>query len=598
MPLTPFSGPLGSKRAAHLLRRATFGPTKDDIDTYSGKSASDAVQLLFSATLPTPEPPIDTKTGTEWAVSGQSDANSGEGELQDFFKGWFIAQMMSNGVDTSISLQYSAREKIVFFMHTVLTAITSKIDNSRALYFQNQLFRLFALDKNAGAKVNFLELTKKISVDNAMLRLLDGNLNVNGSPNENYARELLELYTIGRGLEGHVPETTQPGDYYVYTEQDVQAAAKALSGWDFDEKLLKQPLANLNIDPDTLLPRGVVKGSPTNASAHDNTPKTFSDRFAGQVIQRSTDQVKFPGTGPTEASAYDEISQLIDMIYSKRETALNICRRVYRFYVYHNITQDIDDNIISPLADTFTAGGFKLQPVLEELFRSQHFYDAAGGVNDDNFGGIIRSPLDLVIGTYRLFDITLPDYKTAPGDLYIRTDDILGQLSLMGMNFYEPYDVAGYDAYHQFPIFHRAWISTNYLTQRYSFIRQLQEVGMMKPGDPKIDAYQFVFNKIAPGTASDAKHLIIELAKYFLPQNEHLTFDTNADESAGAELTAERLNYFLTAFLKSPPIDVDPEGTWTDRWSHPENYKEPEVVIGQLRSLFNAMLQSPEYQLY
>jgi hypothetical protein len=90
----------------------------------------------------------------------------------------------------------------------------------------------------------------------------------------------------------------------------------------------------------------------------------------------------------------------------------------------------------------------------------------------------------------------------------------------------------------------------------------------------------------------------MDLIKYFLPQNENLTFDTNADEAAGAELTAERLNYFLTAFLKSPPIDVDPEGTWTDRWLHPENYQEPEVVIGQLRSLFNAMLQSPEYQLY
>lgn len=588
MPLTPFPGPLGLKGAAHLLRRATFGPTKDEIDTYKGMTASLAVQQLFAATLPTPDAPIDPETGKEWAVGGTTAANSGEGDLQEFFKGWFIAQMMSSGVDASLSLQYAAREKIVFFMHTVLTAITSKIDSSRALYFQNQLFRLYALDKNAGVKVNFKELTKKVSTDNSMLRLLDGNLNVNGSPNENYARELLELYTIGRGLEGHVPATTEPGDYFVYREQDVQAAARVLSGWDFDETFS-------NIDADTSLPRGKVKGNPTNASAHDNTPKTFSDRFNGQVIQRSTDQVLFPGTNATEATAMDEISQLIDMIYTKRETAMNICRRVYRYFVYHNISQQIDDTIVSSLADTFTSSGFKLQPVLEELFKSQHFYDAASGVNDDNFGGIIRSPLDLMIGTYRLFEIPLPDYKTAAAELYASTGQMINELSSMGMHFYEPYDVAGYDAYHQYPIFHRAWISTNYLTQRYDFIRSLQETSMANP-NAKINAYQFVFNKIAPGVASDAKQLIIELAQYFLPQAENLTFDTNADDNAG--LTAERLNYFLTAFLKSPPIDVDPEGTWTDRWLHPENYQEPEVVIGQLRALFNAMLQSPEYQLY
>ncbi|HZY80921.1 MAG TPA: DUF1800 family protein [Cyclobacteriaceae bacterium] len=589
MPLAPFSGPLGLKRAAHLLRRATFGPNKSDIDTFSAMTAADAVQQLFQGTLPTPDAPIDPETGKEWAVAGTIEGvSSGEGDLQEYFKGWFIAQMMSSGIDPALSLKYSAREKIVFFIHTVLTAITTKIDSSRALYFQNQLFRMFALDKDGDEKVNFKVLTKKVSVDNAMLRLLDGNLNVNGSPNENYARELLELYTIGRGLEGHVPETTQPGDYYVYREQDVQAAARVLSGWDFDNTFK-------NIDPDTLLPRGKTKGSP-NASSHDNTSKTFSDRFEGQVIQRSTDQVLFPGTNATEATAYDEISQLIDMIYSKRETALNICRRVYRFYVYHQISQEIDNTIISELADTFTNNEFKLQPVLEELFRSQHFYDAAAGVTDDNFGGIIRSPLDLMLGTYRMFEITLPDYKTAPAELYKRTGAMLGQLSGMGMNFYEPYDVAGYDAYHQFPIFHRAWISTNYLTMRYDFIRKLLEIGMMEPGVPKIEPYQYVFNKIAPGTASNAKELIKELIRYWFPQSDNLTFDTAVDDNAG--LTAERLNYFLSAFLKAFEIDTDPEGAWTDRWLHPEKYQEPEVVVNQLKDLFNALMQSPEYQLY
>ncbi len=586
MPLTPFAGTLGHKRAAHLLRRATFGPTKEQIDTFASLTAQQAVQQLFSGTLPTPTAPLDPKTGKEWAVAGTTAANSGEGDLQEYVKGWMIAQMMSVGVDPTLSLAYSAREKVVFFIHTVLTAINSKIDSSRALYFQNQLFRMYALDKTSDVKVNFKELTKKVSVDNAMLRLLDGYLNVNGSPNENYARELLELYTIGRGLEGHAPAGTAPGDYFVYREADVQAAARVLSGWDFDNSFS-------NIDPDTLLPRGKVKGSPTNASAHDNTPKTFSDRLDGKVIQRPTDPILFPGTGPTEATCLDEISQLIDLIYSKPETARNICRRIYRFFVYHNITQTIDDTIVAELADTFTSNGFKLQPVLEDLFASQHFYDAAALVTDDNFGGIIRSPLDLMLGTYRMFGITLPDAATAPADLYARTSQMLGQLSSMGMNFYEPYDVAGYDAYHQFPIFHRNWISTNYLTRRYEFIRLLQDPQMMEPGAPKIDAYQYVFNHINTSVAADAKLLVMELVKYLLPQSDNLTFNTAADDNSG--LTAERLNYFLTAFIKTPLFDTDPEGEWTYRWTTKD---EIEVVIGQLRSLLNALMQSPEYQLY
>lgn len=583
MPLTPFAGTLGIKRASHLLHRATFGAKKSEVDAFASMTADQAVQQLFQSPLPDPVLPIDTETGAGWLLLPESDANSGDTDLQEFFKGWFIGQMLSPDIPATQSLAYGTREKTVFFIHTVLTTIQTKVDSSRALYFQNQLFRLYAFDKAKDEKFNFKELTKKACVDNAMLRLLDGNLNVSGNPNENYARELCELYTIGRGLEGTLPPVTDPGDYFVYREQDIQEAARVLSGWDFDNSFS-------NVDQDTLLPRGKVRGSPTNASSHDNTQKVFSDRFNNQTIQRSTDPILFPGTGPTEASAFDEISQLIEMLYGKPETARNICRRIYRYYVYHNITPDIDNSIVAEMAATFQQNEYKLQPVLEELFKSQHFYDAAAQVTDDTFGGIIKSPLDLLIGTYRFFDLKLPNATTAAADFYAYTGELVSAMSGMGMHFYEPYDVAGYDAYHQFPIYHRSWISTNYLAKRYEFIRSLQETG---GGMMTLDAYQFVFNNIPTAIASNARLLIIELAKYLFPVHDNLTFDPAADDNSG--LTAERLNYFLTAFLKSPEIDTDPEGEWTRRW---QTSDEIEVVIGQLRNLLNAMMQSPEYQLY
>jgi len=604
MPLPALTDPLDIKRAAHLLHRASFGATLDDIKAFALLTPATAVAKLFQSDLPDPELPLDSKTNNDWLLTGVTEANSGDGDLQEFFKGWLIAQMLSQGIPSDQSLSYSTREKVVFFIHTILTTIQSKVDSSRALYFQNQLYRLFAFDKSETAKVNFKELTKKVSVDNAMLHLLDGNLNVNGSPNENYARELHELYTIGRGLEGSLPEVTDPGDYFVYREQDIQAAAKVLSGWDIvnfgaggigkipDPSLPGySPDPNIPVDSDTGLPRAKVRGTPGNASGHDNTSKQFSDRFDNKII--APDPILVSGSNATELSALKEIDDLIELIYSKPETAKNICRRIYRFYVYHDITPEIDGTIITEMAATFQANGFKIQSVLEELFKSQHFYDAAAGVNDDNFGGIIKSPLDLMIGTFRFFGIELPSFKLDAKSFYEKTDDLIAELSLMGMHFYEPFDVAGYDAYHQYPIYHRSWISTNYLTRRYELIKKLTVDNLMTEGALKIDLVDFVKTKIPNATAVNARSLIIYLAQYLLPLSDNLTYDSATDDNSG--LTAERMNYFLTAFLKSPQIDADPEERWAFRWG---NQQDNEVIVNQLQSLFNAMMQSPEYQLY
>ncbi len=573
MPLPEFSGTLGVKRAAHLLRRATFGATKPQIDTFATYTPVQAITQLFRQSLPDPVLPIDPETGTEWFLSGTTDANSEGFELENFFKRWVIGQMVSSGISPAQTLAYSAREKTIFFLHTHFTAIAEKIGSSRAMYFQNQLCRLYALDAlNPDPLVNIKELTKKISVDNAMIRLLDGNQNVKGSVNENYARELLELYSIGRGLEANLallPPATEAGDYIIYKEQDVQAAAKVLSGWQFDNTFS-------NTDIDTTLPRGKVGDNPLNASRHDNDPKVFSNRFGDAVIQ--PDPLLLNGGNATEASALDEISQLIELIYAQTETPMNICRKLYRFFVYHEITTALDSTIIAQMASAFISGGYKIQPVIENLLRSQHFYEANAGEDDDNFGAIIKSPLDLVNGYIRFFNIPVPT-MASPAAFYEFTGEVLQQSGKMGIDFYQPFDVAGYDAYHQFPIYNRSWISVNYLTNRYNFIRTNISTGQM--GMFQFDPIAFVEANIPNVIASNAPMLVLELTQYLLPVDD-------------AGLTSERLNYFLATFLS----DIDPPGTeqaaWTNRWT---NRIGMDTVRGQLENLFNAMLQSPEYQL-
>lgn len=583
MPLTELTGPLGRKRAAHLLRRATFGATNDQITQFESMTAAQAVATLFHQALPLPGPPLDLQTGLEWMTTGRTDANSEEGTLETYFLSWHIGQMMSVGISPADSLAYSAREKIVWFLHTHFTTIKSKVASTRALYFQNLLFRHFALDgMDAAPELNFKELTVKISVDNAMLRLLDGELNVAGNPNENYARELLELYSIGRGLEGTFPDGLEQGDYFVYTEQDVQAAARVLSGWQFDEDFA-------NLDVDTGLPRGTVRGSTLNAGSHDNNPKQFSSRFNNAVI--TPDPLLLNGGNATEASGLDEIAQLIDLIYSKPETARHICWKVYRFFAYAphdryepgSAVAAIDDAVITSLAETFINSGYKLLPVIEDLLTSEYFYDHyTVDLPFDNFGGLIKSPLDLVTGTLRAFDFAIPDMTTDLARYYDITGEMLATVNALGMPFYEPYDVAGYDAYHQWPIYHRSWITPNTLTRRYEFISQVFNTS--DPGMLAIDPLVYVTNNFN-AIGGNANELIIAVAQALLPVANNLTFDDANDDNS--TLSLNRLNYFKARFMQG--FD---DAYWTNRW----NRNAPDLNV-QLAFLFNAMLQSPEYQL-
>lgn len=576
MPLITYQGVLGPTRAAHLLRRVTFGPTIEQINQFATLTAQEAIVLLFDDQVPDPRLPVNPETGQDWLLTGMLGAERSLSSLKEHFIMWLIGLAMDN----SQAVSFSVREKIVYFLHTHLTTEAGKVGNSRFLYFQNELFRQFAFDGNKPPEISFKNLLKKVSIDNATLRFLDGNQNVKGSPNENYARELMELYSIGRGLEGTFPTNLPQGDYLNYTEEDVQAAARILSGFKVDDSFSA-------IDLETNIPRG--KASP---GAHDNTEKQFSSRFNNAVIR--PDPTLLQNGQPTEESMIDEIGQLIEMIMVQPESALYICRKIYRFYVYHDINPELQNTIINEMASTFIGNGYKIQAVIEELVQSEHFYEAvASSDDDDKFGAIIKSPLDLVANTYRFFNISLADFETEYELFYDQAGQIKQQLKGMGMNYYKPFEVAGYNAYHQYPAFNRNWISSNYLTNRYDFIRGvIKTMEMQSPDMPGVDMIEFTKSSFSNVIAEKPLDLIMAYVQYMFPVHGNLTFDNQADDNSG--LSAERLNYFLRAFLYEPQIDAEPETEWTNRWN--SNF-ELGVVDGQLVKLINALLQTPEFQL-
>lgn len=578
MPLVQHSGTMGKKAAAHILRRATFGATRAEIDTFAGLTAAQAITALFQITTVPPEPVLPG--GGTWVTSPPP---MGEDDLpqQQYIRQWWLGQILRNSVASAQPLAYSTREKITFFLHSHFTTILEVVNNSRALYFQNALLRLYAFDGNANPVFSIKELAKKISVDNAMLVLLDGRLNVKGSPNENYARELLELFTIGKGLNGQAPATTVPGDYYYFTEQDVQSAALVLSGFDLDNTFA-------NIDPDTNIPRGKIKVNGSNVpNQHDNTVKQFSARMGNATV--TPNPALLNGANPTAASMVDEISQLIDMIFSQAETAKNICRKIYRFYVYHDVTATIDSTIITDMVATLVANNYKIEPVIRELLGSQHFFDSAdASLDNDNFGALIKSPLDLVSGTLTFFEYAMPDFNTASANFYEKAEHLIDELHLQGMNFMNPYDVAGYEAYHQFPLYNRNWINTNAITQRYKFILDTMTTDNMASDAVTVDLLAYYELRFA-ANALDPDVLVREVISYLLPLY-----------TEGTEITTLRIEWFKVQFLKLGDVLNMPQPafwqfSWTNRNIIPASGTD---ARGMLQDKINAILQSPEYQLF
>lgn len=192
------NNPLSDRRnqAAHLLRRAGFGGSPAEIDELAALSHAEAVEKLLNFQL---------DGNLAFNLERKLQENGYEAALGDIAYWWLLLMARS---------KQPLQEKMTLFWHGHFTSSYSKVKDPMLLLEQNQLFRDNALG-------NFSDLVKKVSRNPAMIDFLDGQSNRKGKPNENYARELMELFTIGIGN---------------YTEQDVREAARAFTGWGFKDR--------------------------------------------------------------------------------------------------------------------------------------------------------------------------------------------------------------------------------------------------------------------------------------------------------------------------------------------------------------------------
>ncbi|MBK8914852.1 MAG: DUF1800 domain-containing protein [Phycisphaerales bacterium] len=324
--------------AAHLLRRAAFGGTPEQVERLhlGGLDAAVASMLQRSGDDYTPpQPAIDpilrepADRATLRVLS--EDERREQQQKRQMAERRSIEEVRLWWLDRLAHSPYPAEEKLVLFWHGHFTSGVREVRNAIFMKEQNEMLRSKALG-------NFRDLLIAVSKDRAMLVYLDNARNVKRSPNENYARELLELFTLGLGN---------------YSEGDVKAAARAFTGWGFDQD-----------------------GFVFRRDQHDFDEKSFLGRKG-----------RWDG---------DEV---IDIILTRNECSQFLSRKLLSFYV----RPDPPRSLVNAFAVVIRRNKYDIRASLDALFRSQAFYHA------DSLGCLIKSPTELLIGAVRQFELPLVD---------------------------------------------------------------------------------------------------------------------------------------------------------------------------------------------
>ncbi len=361
-------------RVKHAYRRLGLSAHMNDVDTALALSPNDFIDSLVdgAAALPPTATPF-------WGYYTVDDFVDFEADNPQYIYDWRI----QSGTDI---LNEDLRGRMAFFwMNHFVTQLET-------YFYSPYLFQHYNM-MQTHALGNFKDFVHAVGIDPAMLFFLNGFQNTNFNPNENYARELYELFTLGEGNG--------------YTENDITETSRALTGWNHWNSI-----------------GGAIF---FDESTWDSGSKTIFDQ-EGEW-------------------RYDDV---IDILFAQRpnEIATHICTKLYRFFVSPEINQTVEDNIITPLAQTFVANNFELVPVLKQLFKSEHFFDERA------IGVVIKSPIDMIFG-----------YVNETGFFYNGPimDAFLYYASLVGQEIFQPPDVAGWEG-------DEAWINTSTLTGRWEFM--------------------------------------------------------------------------------------------------------------------------------
>lgn len=543
--LTPSTQILGIRKAKHLLRRSCFNFTPEKINEIALLTPQQALELLAAPATKKAREPIDPRAETDeemhWTSSSEPPSRfNAQGSKAAYICAWWWYNAYND-----ISLEH----KLTLFLHSCFT-LSKDEGTSHSTYFFDylRLLQFYAYG-------DIRKLAHKITRDNAMTIYLDNNTNTKKKPNENYAREYLELFTILKG-----PQIGE-GNYTNYTEHDVVQAAKIFSGY-------KNKMDRSLIDPETGIPRGYI-----SEGLHDVTDKTFSAAFGGATIRGGNDK----------ESIVQEHKDFVEMIFSQRATAVSYVRKLYRFFVKGEWGADVEEDIIKPLAQDLRENDFQLLPVLKRLLVSQHFYDEDNNDSSDQIiGAMVKHPMQLwteIISGLKV-NLVEPNDPTHYEEFYyyfFRNFAHHSAFPSAGYNMFAPSSVAGYPADYQEPDYDRLWFVSPTIIARYRFIKCFLTGRNLwvKRGkfQTRLNANHYIEQTVS--NPYDATTIVKEVTGYLYPES----------------ITEQRMNYF-----KSFLTEGMEEYNWSSAWSE---YKEGNGTSSRnrLNEFLIAIVNAAEFQL-
>ena len=381
---------MGFHEARHLLNRTSFAAQTAEIDDYARLTREQAVDRLLGETRRTAAYPAPAWTATyervfrpEMTQEQRMQANRRELVERGLeIRTWWLAEMLSTPSPLT--------EKMTLFWHGHFATSQQKVRSANLMYRQNVMLRRYSTG-------NFGALLREVAKDPAMLIFLDGAQNRKEAPNENFAREVMELFTLGEGN---------------YTERDIKEVARAFTGWSINPEL------------------GEFRFYRT---AHDGGVKTLF----GQ-------EGKFNG------------DDIVTLLLQQPATGEFIVSKLWREFV----SPEPDAAAVRQLATDWRAANYEIKPLLREMFLSEAFWSPASR------GVLVKSPVDLVVGSLRQFRFSVED--PAPFAVILRQ---------LGQDLFNPPNVKGW------PV-GDAWLNTTTLLARKGFLNRLFRADeMVKPAN-------------------------------------------------------------------------------------------------------------------
>ena len=369
---------------AHLMRRAGFGAAYPELERRAAQGYAATVdELLNPESQPDLEMDLLERRFVDWKEMNALEVN----------QAYWTYRM--------INTQRPLQEKVALFWHGILCTGNSKCEHGRQVQLQLDLFRNMGMGR-------FDDLLKALARDPAMVFYLDNCMSHKGAINENWGRELLELFSMGVGMDGHAN----------YSEDDVKEAARAFTGWTITNAVPRYPYGRYEAN------------FIYNPYDHDADPKTF--------------------LGETGNFNGDDI---VDIICRQPSAARFVARHLYNFFVADEVqvpawqnTPPRDPNAIALLEQTYFDSGYSITAMLRVLFNADFFKDARFEK--------VKSPAEVVIGTMRLVqDFTAPKLGLQP---------LANTIRYMGQDLMNPPTVEGWHTGAE-------WIDSGTLVERINF---------------------------------------------------------------------------------------------------------------------------------